>query len=557
MTASGQPPSDGGATLIGRIAERLLRLPATPAVPFGVVRDLRAPMPDGVVLTADVYRPRGTGAVPGPALPVVLMRTPYGKQQAVIRLFAVLLARRGFQVVVQNVRGVHGSGGEFRAFHHEKDDGLATLKWLRAQPWCDGRVAMVGASYLGFTEWAVAPYADPPLAAMGVGITASEFVSSFYPGGALALHNTLVWSSSMGTRDGTKLTFHDRRVRRAMRHLPVGEADEAAIGRAEPFLREVTAHAEAGDDFWKATDHSAAVPETTTPTTMVTGWWDLFLRRQLRDFAALHAAGRQVRITIGPWGHDAKALRATLHDQISWLDAHLNGDKAQLRQAPVRLHLQKAGRWLDFDQWPPPETRPTPLFLGRTLSWDAPSDIGDPGALGDVEPATFTYDPLDPTPTVGGPLLSPGRGGQRDNTRIERRSDVVVLSSAPLTRNLDLIGPVSATVFVQMSTGHGDLFVRLCDVGPDGVSRNVTDGILRIRTPGVVRAEIEMHPTAYRFLRGHRLRVMLAGGAFPRFARNHGTGEPAAQAVASRRVHVEVFRDAARPSAVHLPVWDA
>ncbi|TDD22327.1 CocE/NonD family hydrolase [Actinomadura sp. KC06] len=530
-------------TFTGRVMERLLRLPEAAPRPYGVVRDVRAPMPDGVVLVADLYRPRGSGP-----LPVVLMRTPYGKRQPVIRLFAGLLARRGFQVVVQNVRGVHGSGGEFRAFHHEKDDGLATLKWLRDQPWCDGRVAMVGASYLGFTEWAVAPYADPPLEAMGVGVTASEFVSSFYPGGALALHNTLAWSSSMGTQDGTRQPFHKRRVRQAMRHLPVGEADEAAIGRPEPFLREVTAHAEPGDEFWKATDHSAAVPATTTPTTMVTGWWDLFLRRQLRDFAALHAAGRQVRITIGPWGHDKQSLRATLHDQLSWLDAHLNGDKAQLRQAPVRLHLQHADRWLDFDQWPPPETRPTPLYLAQSLVWDVPAD---------VEPATFTYDPLDPTPTVGGPLLSPGRGGQRDNSRVEGRADVVVLTSAPLQRHLDLIGPVSATIHVRMSTGHGDLFVRLCDVDRYGVSRNVTDGILRITSPGVVRAEIEMHPTAYRFRPGHRLRVMLAGGAFPRFARNHGTGEPAARAVASRRVHVEVFRDAARPSAVHLPVWDA
>lgn len=507
-------------------------------------------MPDGIVLIADLHRPRGAGP-----LPAVLIRTPYGKRQPIVRLLAGVLARRGFQVVVQNVRGVLGSGGEFRAFHNEKDDGLATLTWVRAQPWCDGRVAMIGASYLGFTEWAVAPYADPPLEAIGVSIAASEFVSSFYPGGALALHNTLVWSSLMGTQEKHllyKQALHNRRVRRAMRHLPVGEADLAAIGRPEPFLREVTAHAEPGDDFWKATDHSVAAPGTTTPTTMVTGWWDLFLRGQLRDFVALHAAGRHVRITIGPWGHDTKALRATLSDQVSWLDAHLNDHKTELRRAPVRLHLQKADRWLDFDQWPPPGTKATPLYLSRNLAWDEPT--------GSAEPATFTYDPLDPTPTVGGPLLSPGKGKQRDNTQIERRHDVVVFSTAPLDRDLDLIGPVSATIHVRASTGHADLFIRLCDVDRSGVSRNVTDGILRL-TPGpaasdgIVRAEIEMHPTAYRFLRGHRLRVMLAGGAFPRFARNHGTGEPAGRAVASRRTRFEIFRDESHPSAVHLPVW--
>jgi putative CocE/NonD family hydrolase len=331
-----------------------------------------------------------------------------------------------------------------------------------------------------------------------------------------------------------------------MRHLPVGEADTAAIGRPESFLREVTAHAEPGDTFWQETDHSAAVPGTATPTTMVTGWWDLFLRGQLRDFTALQEAGRQVRITIGPWGHDTKALRAMVADQVSWLNAHLHGDKAQLRRAPVRLHLQKADRWLDFDEWPPPETKPTPLYFARNLVWDGPPDN---------DPVTFTYDPIDPTPTVGGPLLSPGKGGQRDNTRIEQRGDVAVLTSAPLDRDLDVIGPVSATIHVRTSTGQGDLFIRLCDVDRDGTSRNVTDGILRIREEGVVRAEIEMHPTAYRFLRGHRLRVMLAGGAFPRFARNHGTGEPAGRAVASRRTRFEILRDENHPSAIHLPVW--
>jgi uncharacterized protein len=529
---------------LDRYVDRLLGLPESPSRPVGTARDLKVPMPDGVVLVADLHRPRGAGP-----LPVVLMRTPYGKEQAVVRLFAGVLARRGFQVVVQNVRGVLGSGGEFHAFHDEKDDGLATLKWLRAQPWCDGRVAMAGASYLGFTEWAVAPYADPPLEAMGLGITASEFASSFYPGGALALHNTLVWSSLTGTRDERRRPFHNRRVRRAMRHLPVGEADTAAIGRPETFLREVAAHAEPGDGFWTATDHSAAVPGTTTPATMVTGWWDLFLRRQLRDFAAMHAEGRQVRITIGPWGHDLKALRATLSDQVSWLSAHLNGDKALLRRAPVRLHLQRAGTWMDFDKWPPPETRPTPLYLSHGLTWDEPEEPH-------TGPATFTYDPYDPTPNVGGPLLSPGKGGQRDNTRLERRADVAVLTGAPLAEDLDLIGPVSATIHVRTSTGQGDLFVRLCDVGPDGVSRNVTDGILRITAAGVVRAEIEMHPTAYRFLRGHRLRVMLAGGAFPRFARNPGTGEPAGAAVAARRTRFEILRDGDHPSALHLPVWD-
>ncbi|MEV6158772.1 CocE/NonD family hydrolase [Nonomuraea sp. NPDC052129] len=537
-------------SVLGRLFDRFLGLPEAVVDDVAVTRDLRVSMPDGVALLADRYRPRGAGP-----LPVVLMRTPYGKHRIDAKAFASVLVRRGMQVVVQNTRGVFGSGGRFHAFHQEKDDGLATAAWLRAQPWCDGRLAMAGASYLGYTQWAVGPYLDPPLEAMGLGITTSEFVSTFYPGGVMGLHNTLAWSALIGTQEEAPLVGllpdprKERRVRRAMAHVPISTSDLAAIGKPVPFLREVAAHAEPGDDFWAATDHRAAAAEMTTPTSMVTGWWDLFLPAQLRDFTALREAGRRSRITIGPWGHDPGALRAVLIDQVSWLSAYLLGDTAQLHQAPVRLYLQKANRWLDFDQWPPPESTPTPLYLGhgRGLGWEVPDKSSSD---------TFVYDPAHPTRSPGGPMLSAQETGQRDNREVERRSDVLVHTTAPLPRDLDLVGPVSAVVHVRTDTGHADLFVRLCDVDPAGVSRNVTDGIVRLPqdSQSVTRAEVELHPTGYRFRKGHRLRVQVAGGAFPRFARNHGTGEPAAVAVRTRRTRFEIFHGQEYPSALILPI---
>ncbi|MFH8404256.1 CocE/NonD family hydrolase [Streptomyces sp. NPDC018019] len=543
---------------LGRLVDRYLDLPEPVTPDVECVRDLRVPMRDGTVLLADRYRPRGAGP-----LPVVLLRTPYGKHKPDIRLFAGVLARRGFQVVAQNVRGVFGSGGDFRAFVHEKEDGLDTAAWLRERAWCDGRLATAGASYLGHTEWAIGPYLDPPLEAMCLGITTSGFPAAFYPGGVLALHNMLVWSSATGTQEEAPLggllpnPLQTRRVQRAMRTLPVGEADLAAIGRPERFLREVSAHAVPGDDFWAPIDHSAAALRMSTPTSMVTGWWDLFLPWQLRDFAALTAAGHRSRITIGPWAHDRNALKATLTDHVSWLSAQLAGDATQLHQSPVRLYLQRAGRWLDFDRWPPPQSVPTPLRLQPSggLDWPEPPD----GA-----PDRFTYHGADPTPSTGGPLLLPGEIRQQDNAAVERRPDVLVFTGRPLPRDLDLIGPVSAVVHVRTDSGHGDVFVRLCDVDRAGISRNVTDGILRLRpgsppadADGVVTARVEMHPTGYRFLRGHSLRVQVAGGAFPRYARHHGTGEPVASAVACRPIRFEVFHEPGRPSAVVLPLMTA
>jgi putative CocE/NonD family hydrolase len=538
--------------VLERLVDRVLGLPAAEVPKPVVTKDMVIPMPDGVRLLADHYRPPGDEP-----LPVVLIRTPYGRGGPLGKLFGPTFARRGLQVVLQSVRGTFGSGGVFVPFHQEKEDGLATVAWLREQPWCDGRVAMAGGSYLGHTQWAVAPYVEPPLEAMCLGITASEFVTTFYPGGAVGLDNMLSWSALIGTQENRFAALPNpgkqKRLRAAMSHLPVRTADVAAIGKTVPFLGDVTGNAES-PEFWAPTDHSRTIAELTTPTSMVTGWYDLFLPAQLRDFKTLTAAGRQTRITIGPWSHGEPAsMKPMISDQASWLAAHLLGDTTLLNQSPVQLFLQGANRWLDFEQWPP-ESKARPVYLQAI------------GRLDETEskesaPDEFTYDPADPTPSVGGPLLT-GKSKQRDNQSVEARADVLVYTGAPLARDLDVIGEVSATIHVRTSTEYADVFVRLCDVDRAGVSLNVTEGILRLRTgaavagaDGIVTAEVELDPTAYRFRRGHRLRVQVSGGAFPRFGRNHGTGEPSADAVATTPCHFEVFHDAAHPSRVSLPVF--
>ncbi len=521
------------APVLDRLVDKVLGLPAAVVPKPVVTRDLVIPMPDGARLLADRYRPPGTEP-----LPVVLVRSPYGRRGAMGLLFGAVFARRGFQVVVQSVRGTFGSGGEFRAF--------------RQQPWCDGRLAMAGASYLGHTQWAVAPYLDPPLEAMCLGVTGSEFTTAFYPGGVLALDNMLSWSATIGRQEerfaAVPNPVQTKRTRAAMSHLPLRHADVAAIGKPVPFLEDVTTHAESPES-WAETDHSGGLDALTTPTSMVTGWYDLFLARQLRDFKALQAAGTRTRLTVGPWKHGEPAsFRPMVADQASWLAAHLLDDRVQLRRPPVRIFLQRADRWLDFEQWPPAESEP------RFLHLRAAGGLADERP-GEATPDVFTYDPADPTPTVGGPMLT-GEAKQHDNRAVEARSDVLVYTGMPLERDLDVIGEVSATVHVRTSTGHADVFVRLCDVDAKGVSLNVTDGVLRLPTgDGIATAEVALDPTAYRFRRGHRLRVQVSGGAFPRFARNHGNGQPTADAVAAVPTRFEVFHDPEHPSGISLAVF--
>ena len=539
--------------MLDRLVDKLLGLPPAEGPKPVVTRDLAVPMPDGVTLLADRYAPAGTTSAP-----VVLIRTPYGRKGLISKLFGDTFARHGLQTVIQSTRGSFGSGGEFRPFHLERADGVATAEWLRAQPWCDGNLGMAGASYLGHTQWAVGPYLEPPLAAMCLGVTASEFVSTCYPGGVLAADNMVSWSAMIGRQEERFATLPNplqkRKTRRAMAHLPTSGANVAAIGRPVQFLQDVTAHFVPDDGYWAMSDHSAEVAKLDVPVSMVTGWYDLFVRGQLRDFRTLAEAGKAPRITIGPWAHGEPAsMKPMLADQLGFLRAHLLGDRTFLQRAPVRLFLQGAGTWLDFESWPPPST--------ATAAHLRP--IGGLGeAVGqEARPTAFTYDPADPTPAVGGPLLT-GETKQRDNQQVEARPDVLVFTGERLPSDVDVIGEVAATVHVRTELGHADVYVRLCDVDSGGVSRNVTDGILRLRpgfpaadADGVVTAEATLDPTADRFRRGHRLRVQVAGGAFPRFARNHGTDEPVTSAVDGKPNRFEVFHDATRPSRITLPVF--
>lgn len=531
-----------------------------PAVPFVVRRNVGVPMPDGVVLLGDHYRPAGAEG----ALPVVLIRSPYGRAGLAGTVFAAPLARRGYQLFVQSTRGTFGSGGQFRPFLPERADGVATVGWLRDQPWCDGRVAMTGASYLGHTQWAIAPYVDPPLECVALNVTAARITAAFYEHGAPGLRNALNWSGQIGTQERGILPdlvpspMLLLRMKRALHKLPLQAADVDVAGVPVAFWRDFIEHANPGDDFWAGVDHHTADLSRLPPVSMVTGWWDLFAAEQLRDFAAIRTAGVPARITIGPWQHaEPGEIRVATRQDVAWLDHHLAGGPAPAGP-PVRLFVQHADLWLEFDAWPPPTTESVGYYLrpeGR---------LGPEPEGGNPQPSFFIYDPADPTPSAGGPLLQ-GPAKQVDNGQVEARTDVLAYTSQPLAADQDIIGPVSARIYVRTELEHADLFVRLCDVDASGVSRNVVDGIRRlspqtvpaddvqIGPDGILAVDVELFPTGYRMLAGHRFRVQVCGGAFPRYARNFGTGEPFGAASAGKRCRFEIFADAQHPSAVVLP----
>jgi uncharacterized protein len=531
--------------LTSHLMQRVLKLDPPLTRDLAVERDLRVPMPDGAVLLADRYAPRAGGQ----GLPVALLRSPYGRRGAIAAAAARPLAERGFQVLMQSTRGTFGSGGSFDPFRHEREDGLATLEWVVKQPWFGDAIVLVGGSYLGYVQWAVADSLPPEVKAMIPQVTESALTLEFLRRDGLSLETPFAWGVMTARQEDPGAILRQltlaRRVRRALTTLPLGQADVAAIGRHSDYVQDILAHA-ADDPRWAGIDHSRRVADVTVPVSSAAGWYDIFLPGQLRDFRILQDAGRPARLMVGPWTHISPGAEP-VREAIEFGLACARGEPPPQRP-PVRLYVMGEEAWRDFDSWPPAGYPPRRFCLqpGGGLSGESP---------GDAPPDRYRYDPADPTPAVGGVRMGVGRmSGRRDNTALEARPDVLTFTTRVLDRDTEVIGEVSAEIWFRSSLAHADVFVRLCDVDPRGRSRNVCDGLTSLSGADELSCvTVALWPTAHRFRRGHRIRVQVSSGAFPRYARNPGTGEPHATAVTLRAADQEVYHDGAHPSAIILP----
>ena len=538
------------------LVDRVLGLPAPTAQHISIREDVAVPMRDGVVLRADHYVPNGDEHAP-----VVLVRSPYGRKGMWSRMFGRPFAARGYQVVFQSCRGTGGSGGALNPLD-EREDGLDTVAWLREQPWYPGRFATFGASYMGLAEWALADAGGSEHAAMAAIVTSSRLARAMFAGGAMNTQVWLEWSATVAAQRARGHSVRElvrsqilgrRRIMRALRHLPLGTADGVATGDTLPWWQTWMAHPDPDDAYWQSLDHAANVPHVGAPVLMVTGWYDPFLPWQLADWTELDHHDAAHRLVIGPWMHmDPAGIATTMRETVAWFDAHLSGRPGRRRAGPVHYHMGGADEWRDAPTWPPPGVTDQRWFLhaGGGLSSLTP----DPAA-----PSRYHHDPGDPTPQLGGPA-GLGRPRVRQDA-VEARSDVLTFTTAPLAGHLDVVGPVTATVYLRSSVGYTDVVVRLCDVDATGHSTNLCDGITRVvpdaisaDRDGVAAVTVDLWPTAHRFGSGHRLRLQVAGAAYPRFARNPGTGEPLATATRLVATDHEVFHDPAHPSHVLLPV---
>jgi hypothetical protein len=602
-----------------------------------IERDIMVVARDGVRLATDVYRPEGGGP-----FPVILERTPYDKtapSRSEITAanvkprsrteVAAYFAAHGYAVAYQDCRGRYRSSGVFTKYLSEAEDGDDTLRWLVAQPWCNGRIATMGLSYAAHAQMALGCLDAPGLAAqfLDCGGFSNAYRSGIRHGGAFDLKQA-TWAYRNALADArdpaVKATLEAQDIAAWIARLPQkawgpGDSPVSAAPEYEDYLFEQWAHGNF-DEFWKRPgiyaegfyDRYAPVP-----TVHLSGWYDPYTRTAMENYLGL--AGRRqaaTRLILGPWTHGDRSLTHAGDVEFgpaAKVDGNLAKDFFALRRRwfdrwvrdvangadsdpAVRVfvmgggsgrkngegRLEHGGRWREAADWPLPGTE----FSRWHLHADGSLDRATGSAS--ATPPVLIADPRNPVPTIGGavssgePVMRAGAYDQRTGPRLfgakppygplAERPDVLSFTTAPLTADLEVVGPIELRLWVSSDAPDADIHAKLIDVYPpseeypDGFAMNLTEGVLRLRyrdsweepalmTPGAVYAvTLALFPTGNRFVRGHRLRLDLAGSNFPHFDINPNSGESEASAAHPRVARTNIFVDHARPSHLVLPV---
>lgn len=527
------------------------------------LRQFQIPMADGINLAADLYLPDGDDG-PWPAL---LAMTPYGKQNLGGAL-AQAFAPRGYAVLTVDVRGRYESAGDFRPLVQERADAPAVCEWIAAQPWFDrdAGIGTIGLSYLataGFMAAAGSPWVK---AATAVTVIV-DLASGLFTGGVLNLHHALPWFIITGLSPQPDLTEWD--WTQLYKHVPLATLDEAAALDLPAWRESLVEAYDSTQDPAKLSIRSE-LRDCKVPVLHLAGWYDFILGESLAAYGALADAGAAPQaMVLGPWTHKTivdgrtrlgdrdygpEASSRLMERLLGWFDYWLQG-KGQPVQG-VQAYLTGGAGWRHLPAWPPPDAKTLRLGLAPDSAEMDGIDLAGTGWGGNALHTltatavvsdgwlSYSYDPDDPTPTIGGAVwpfsaasLEPGPADQR---ALAGRSDGLTFLTPPLTDDVDVLGPARVKLVAATDTPDTDFAVRLFDAAPNGGWEIIGDGIARARyregfhlgksperllRPGeTFELEVDLAAVGHRFARGHRIGLHVSGANFPKFARNLNTG---------------------------------
>lgn len=563
-------------------------------------RDQPMEMSDGTILRANIYRPNDNGKYPA-----ILIRSPYNKNLTARGDWfnPVDAAHAGYAVIYQDTRGRFASEGDYIPGMPEGGDGRDSVEFIAQEPWCTGAVGMLGGSYLGRIQWETAMAQPPSLKAIAPCICTAGLLNEARMFGVVSWEQSISWLAAMLVNVADKMAEKgiDTGPMKARvdnmrhntdalcRHLPIKENPLFKLPAVAQMMNldkmdEAYQQAKSFDDLlW---NHAAVQ----VPCFHSGGWydiniWSLFTNfNMMRQRGGTAAAKKGQHVLCGPWGHGG-ALNAFLGARhfgpvangtaagasqmhINYFDKYLQGKDIDI--PAVTYFTMGLDRWRTAEAWPPPEARPTRFYLHS--SGRAAQDLEDgslkPDAPSSQQPDAYVYDPLDPTPTLGGKTLPTGRltQGPLDNRWLETRADVATYTTAPLTEDIEVTGPVTLTLHAASSAVDTDFTAKLLDVFPDGAAYNVADGVMRARYRHSLLAPepitphepfeitVDLANTSNLFRKGHRIRLDVASANFPLYDRNMNTGNPFGQDAEGLKANQTIFHDADRPSFLTLPV---
>ena len=484
---------------------------------------------EDIQLAADLYRPVTKGNEP--AAGTILVQCPYGRRLP-LSLSVRMYPPRGYNVLFVSTRGTFGSGGTVNPSATDRVDGARVVRWMRKQPWYTGTFATLGASFVGYTQWALMA-SDEPLDDMVAAIPSvapHDFMELVWGTGALWLA-CVDWANLITVQESTPgwrmlysmATASPWGLIDIKRSLPLVDAAKAHLGDKTPWLYNwMTQPVDQNYELYKPMRQGKALDTTKAAILLHGGWQDIFTSSQIEQFQRLQARGVTVALTMGPWNHiQVGGGEGVSKETLDWLDKYLAKRKTEdIRPASVRINITGTNEWRWLPSWPP-ATKPLELYLSSQ------------GLLDRKQPkksdeASFTFDPHDPTPTLGGGLLF--GGGTADDSALAKRSDVLSFTSAVLDHDFEVMGSPRIELTHSSDNVHVDLFVRISEVNAKGVSHNITEVYKRLdpdRAPAgqQVKVNLDMRPCAHRFKKGTAVRVLVAGANFPHYAYNLGSGE--------------------------------
>ena len=606
----GDVPSQHGAYVReGYEALRLKEEPDSllsgPGFEVTVDKNVGIPMRDGIELATDIYRPDSEGR-----FPVILVRTPYKKEMN--ELQAKYFARRGYVYAVQDCRGRFSSPGRWNPFFNEPEDGHDTVEWLARQPWSNGKVGMIGASYLGWVQWWAARENPPHLVTIIPNVSPPDpYFNIPYEYGAFFMWGAIWWADVLeqeATADISGKAFQEimeKKYAKLLLHLPVIELDEIVLGKRNRYWREWIQHPD-NDRYWNKVNFLDRLKKLNIPVYHQSGWFDGDGIGSKLNYLAMAKHGHAYqRLVLGPWGHTPSATRRGPKDTdfgpnaivdlersyLRWLDRWLKGIDNGIDKEPlVSLFIMGTNKWLTEDTYPLPETRFTKLYLAS--KGQANTSSGD-GWLDNSPPDknvakfdTYTYDPGDPTPDPmfcvdPKDLLEEEEKESKEEISVEEerkkifgyharvneeRSDILVYETQPSDEPLTFAGPISAVLYASSSAKDTDWFMRLSEVDTAGNIFPLVHGVIRARyrnsfskpkmlQPGkIYKYHLDLWQTGITVPKGSRLRVEVASATFPMFSRNLNTGKHNETETKYVRAKQVVYHDKDHPSHIVLPV---